>query len=148
MAYIRNVYKLRRRLTLLSNEKWVAWLQSPALRSIWSLLWRQWLGHHQHSTEMLEPLRLKAFRLCATNFRFYTSRNCVLGPDSEGAEHLARFLTLAVLHTFGPNVLSKLAVITEPLYLMWAVMLVVKLAHAPMYIDMPRRGKGAFGSAV
>lgn len=145
-AYIRNVYILRRRLLMLSDEKWVRWLQGPRFRPVWLMLWRQWLGFHNHSTEMLEPLRLEVFRLVSGHFKFLASRHCILTPQHRGAVHLARFLTMAVLCNFGPRTLSRVGVDTEPLRLMWAALLVVKLSYAPSYFDLPRGGRALLGT--
>lgn len=66
-------------------------------------------------------------------------------PRHAGAVHLARFLTLAVLSNFGPRTLCRVGVNMEPLRLMWAVLLIVKLAHAPSYFDLPRGGRALLG---
>jgi hypothetical protein len=134
-----NLYKLRRRLNLISDERWVNWLQSAYFKPIWSMLWWQWMGYH--CTEIIEPLRSEVFQLCITKYRVYISRHCVLPTNFAGTEHMARFLALMVLRNFGLKALCKAAVAPEPLYLMWAVLLVVKLAHAPKNIGMPRGGK-------
>lgn len=137
-ALKRNLFYLRRRLNLLSDQTWVSWLQSYHFNPVWRQLWGQWLRFYP--TEPLDHLRPLVFRYCIKDFQRYLSKGLIIPARFHGIHHLARFLSYAILRNYGSRALCNLRRVPEPLYLMWAVMMVVRLAHTPVNINKPRGG--------